>query len=163
MAKIYVSKITRIIPTRESRSIHADRIAKYTPDKFQTYNDWFYFIHVDPVVRWIHAFGMVVGTFLYVISAYELIIFGFGLSFLVKFFVGMFFFFFLPSISHFVYDGGGARSTPDKFHSTLIPVIHINLMTLTGKYDQWLRKFIQKYPFTVEAWKLEEKEVPRSY
>ncbi len=82
-----------------------------------------------------------------------------NLEVVIIFFSGMFFFYFLPLISHFIYDGGTAKSTPDKFHSTLIPVIHINLLTLTGRYDNWLRNYIQKYPFTVEAWELEERNV----
>lgn len=133
------------------------RNEQFTPDKFQTYNDWFYFIHVDPFLRWVHAIGMMIGCILYYFSAYQLWLTGFGLSVVVKFLIGVFFFYFLPLISHYIYDGGSAKSTPDKFHSTLIPVIHINLLTLTGTYDKWLRKFIVKYPFTVEAWQLEEK------
>jgi hypothetical protein len=35
-------------------------------------------------------------------------------------------------------------------------------MTLTGKFDPWLREFIKKYPFTVEAWKLEEKKIRKN-
>lgn len=159
MNKAYISRHSRLVPTKSSREFHLERNSRYTPDKFQTYNDWFYFIHVDPFIRWIHAFGMIVGCFLYIISIYEFIIFGFGWAPVIKFFVGMFFFYFLPLISHFIYDGGTAKSTPDKFHSTLIPVIHINLLTITGRYDKWLRQFIQKYPFTVEAWQLEERHV----
>lgn len=149
-------KFSRLIPNSESREFHRSRNAQYTPDKFQTYNDWFYFIHVDHYLRWIHAVSMVIGFFLYFISAYKLWIFGLKADTVITFFVGMFFFYFLPLISHFIYDGGTAKSSPDKFHSTLIPVIHINVMTLTGTYDSWLRKFMLKYPFTKEAWQLEE-------
>lgn len=159
MNKVYFSRHSRLVPTKSSREFHLERNARYTPEKFQSYNDWFYFIHVDPFIRWIHAFGMIIGCFLYIISIYEFIIFGFGWAPVIKFFAGMFFFYFLPLISHFIYDGGTAKSTPDKFHSTLVPVIHINLLTITGRYDKWLRKFIQKYPFTVEAWQLEERDV----
>lgn len=155
---ILQSKFTRLIPSQESRAFHTNRNLNFTVDKFQTYNDWFYFIHVDAIIRWIHAIGMVLGFILYYFSAYEWWIAGFSTSVVIKFLIGVFFFYFLPLISHYIYDGGSAKSTPDRFHSTLIPVIHINLLTLTGRYDKWLRKFIQKYPFTVEAWKLEEKE-----
>ncbi|WP_408098109.1 hypothetical protein ACJVC5_04065 [Peredibacter sp. HCB2-198] len=155
---ILQSKFTRAIPSRESRAFHMERNRIYTPDKFQNYNDWFYFIHVDPFTRWIHAIGMVIGVILYYFSAYELWLTGFSFSVVVKFLVGVFFFYFLPLISHYIYDGGSAKSTPDRFHSTLIPVIHINLLTLTGRYDKWLRKFMVKYPFTREAWQLEETE-----
>lgn len=158
MKKFYISKQSRLVPTKSSKDFHRERNARYSPDKFQTYNDWFYFIHVDPYVRWIHAFGMIVGIFLYIISLYEFLIFGFGFAPVLKFFLGMFFFYFLPLISHHLYDGGEIKTPASKLIPTLIPVIHINFLTITGRYDQWLRKFIKKYPFTVEAWQLEEKE-----
>lgn len=150
---------TRIVPSRESRNFHFKRNAQYSPDKFETYNDWFYFIHVDPIVRGIHAFGMVFGFIFYFFSAYTIWIRGFGWDAIVQFLSGAFFFYFLPLISHYTYEGNAAKATPDKFLSTLIPVIHINLLTLTGTYDHWLRRFIQKYPFTMEAWDLEEKKL----
>jgi hypothetical protein len=157
--KMYlIPKSARLIPTDETRKFHLARNAKYTMDKFNSYNDWFYFIHMDPFLRWIHAIGMVIGLILYFFSAYQSWILGFSLNVVFTFFSGMFFFYFLPLMSHYIYDGGTAKSTPDKFLSTLIPVIHINLLTLTGRYDKWLRNFILKYPFTYEAWDLEERQ-----
>lgn len=157
MSMLLTPKSARLIPSPETKQFHRERNDKYTPDKFEKYNDWFYFIHVDPFLRWIHAIGMMIGLIMYFYSGFELWIFGMTVGVVVKFFTGVFFFYFLPLISHYIYDGGTAKSTPDRFHSTLIPVIHINLLTLTGQYDKWLRKFIVKYPFTVEAWQLEER------
>lgn len=151
-----------LFPTRESRERHLKRNALYPVEKFATYNDWFHFIHLDPYTRRVHAFGMISGSFLYVFAAYHALIFGLSLKVLALILAGAFFFFFLPLLSHYFYEGGTAKSAPDKFHSTFIPVIHINLMTLTGTYDRWLRNFIVKYPFTVDAWDLEERpSIPR--
>lgn len=158
MKKVFVSKQSRLVPSKASRSFHVDRNSNYTPEKFQTYNDWFYFIHIDPYIRWVHAFGMIVGVFLYVISFYEFLIFGLGLAPVIKFLLGMFFFYFLPLISHHIYDGGSIKTPAGKLIPTLIPVIHINFLTITGRYDNWLRNFIKKYPFTIEAWQLEERD-----
>lgn len=159
MKTYLIPRSARLIPNRETRSLHQSRNEMYKPDKFDSYNDWFYFIHVDPYIRWIHAIGMMIGVFLFIVSAYEFFLFGFKWTAVIEFLIGVLFFYFLPLISHYIYDGGSAKSTPDRFHSTLIPVIHINLMTLTGTYDRWLRKFIQKYPFTYEAWDLREENV----
>lgn len=159
MKTILVPKSARILPTAETKAFHMKRNEIYTADKFQSYNDWFYFIHVDPYIRGIHAFGMMIGFLLYFIAAFNTWIFGVNWASAIQVMIGVFFFYFLPLISHYFYDGGSAKSTPDRFHSTLVPVIHINIMTLTGTYDHWLRKFIQKYPFTSEAWDLEEKNV----
>ncbi len=162
MKTILWPKYSTFIPTRQSRSFHIRRNSIYTPDKFETYNDWFYFIHLDPHARMIHAFGMVVGTFLYCISFYKFIIFGLTWNLVFTILMAAFFFFFLPLISHYIYDGGGAKSTPDKFLPTFLPVIHINLMTITGKFDPWLRDFVKKYPFTIEAWGLEERALKKT-
>lgn len=162
MKTILWPKYSTFIPTRQSRSFHIRRNSIYTPDKFETYNDWFYFIHLDPHARMIHAFGMVVGTFLYFISFYKFIIFGLTWNLVFTILMAAFFFFFLPLISHYIYDGGGAKSTPDKFLPTFLPVIHINLMTITGKFDPWLRDFVKKYPFTIEAWGLEERALKKT-
>lgn len=158
MKKILVPKYARLFPNTESRKFNRARNAEFTPDKFLSYNDWFYFIHVDPYLRLIHALGMTIGTFLYVIAGYKLYLFGFKLGVLVEFLTGVFFFYFLPLLSHYFYDGGSAKAEPDKLLPTFIPVIHINFLTISGRYDRWLREFIKKYPFTLEAWKLEERE-----
>ena len=155
-----IPRSTRLFPNKSSRVFHNKRNAKYGPEKFQNYNDWFYFIHLDPVIRWWHGIGMMIGIIFYIFAGLDAWIFGFGLSTIIKILAGVFFFYFVPLISHYIYDGSTAKSSPGKFHSTLIPVIHINLLTLTGQYDRWLRKFIEKYPFTVEAWDLEEKKIP---
>lgn len=159
MKKVLIPRSARLIPSRESLRFHRERNATYTFDKFETYNDWFYFIHIDPFLRWIHAVGMMIGIFFYSISLLGFWVYGWSTAPILHFFAGAFFFYFLPVISHYIYDGGTAKSTPDKYHSTFLPVVHINLMTLTGTYDRWLRKFVEKYPFTREAWELEEREV----
>lgn len=154
-----VPEYSQLVPSKDLRQIHQERQHLYPAEKFETYNDWFYFIHVDPIIRWWHAIGMMVGFLFYIIAGYETWILGLSWKVAIEILIGVFFFYFLPLISHFLYDGGSAKSTPDKFHSTLIPVIHINLLTLTGRYDKWLRKFILKYPFTTQAWKLQERKV----
>jgi hypothetical protein len=156
--KKLIPRTSRMIPSRGLRELHLKRNSEYRLEHFKSYVDWFYFIHVDPVVRWWHALGMVAGGVLYILSFIDLIFNGFSLNAVLLFFGGMFFFYFLPLISHYFYDGGTAKSTPDRFHSTLIPVIHINFLTLSGRYDPWLNSFIEKYPFTVEAWDLIERD-----
>jgi hypothetical protein len=156
---ILVSKYSKPLPTKQTKDFHLNRNQKYRPEDFKNYNDWFYFVHIDPYVRIVHALGMFLGLFFFTITFYKVCIFGISLSSIILFFIGTFFFYFLPLLSHHFYDGATAISSPGEFHSTIITVIHINLLTVTGTYDRWLRKFIQKYPFTKEAWELEEKNV----
>ncbi len=152
-----IPNFSHILPSAKVKLIHEERNAAYTADKFQNYNDWFYFIHIDPVLRWWHSFGCIIGSFFFVRLGFSLYYGGLSWEAGRYYLLGVFFFYVLPLISHLVYDGGSAKSTPDKFHSTLLPVIHINYLTVTGQYDKWLRKFKDKYPFTDEAWKLEER------
>lgn len=152
-----IPRSSRLVPTRETKEFHLRRIKNFPPEKFETYNDWFYFIHVDPFTRWVHAIGMVIGLILYFIAGYKFLILGLKMEVVFTFLSGALFFFYIPMASHYFYDGGTANSTADKYHSTFLPVVHINLLTLTGRYDAWLRTFIKKYPFTVEAWELEDR------
>lgn len=55
---------------------------RYTSEKFETYNDWFYFIHVDLYLRIVHALEMVLGPLYYIFSVYTLWIHGVGPDFL---------------------------------------------------------------------------------
>lgn len=157
MIKKLVPKSAHWLPTEANRIKHLERNQKYSHNDFESYNDWFYFIHLDPYTRMWHAFGMLIGTSFYLLSVYEIISHGLTYPFGIYLLLGAFFFYFLPLISHYAYEGGGAKADPDHLHSTFIPVIHINFLTLTGRYDEWLRGFIKKYPFVHEAWELEER------
>jgi hypothetical protein len=159
-----ISKKSKIWPTQDTKDFHLVRNKKFQPSKFQTYNDWFYFIHIDQYVRLGHAFGMFLGLFFFTITIYKLVIFGLSINLISPLAVGTFFFYFFPLLTHIFYEGncfegGTAIAPPSKFLTTLIPVIHINLMTVSGTYDGWLRNFIKKYPFIKDAWELEEKEI----
>jgi hypothetical protein len=158
MTQKLIPRFSQLLPNKESRLFHSERSRHYGIDQFQTYNDWFYFIHIDPVLRWWHAIGMVIGTTYFVKMGLDYKAFGIGKIMGIHYLLGVFFFYVLPLMSHYFYDGGHSKSTVKQFHSTLIPVIHINFLTLTGLYDSWLRNFIKKYPFTIKAWELKEVE-----
>jgi len=151
--KVLVPRHSRLFPSQEFREECRQRIAAHPPNRFETYNDWFYFIHIDPVQRWIHAFGMFVGTFffgamLWAWSWWSLPFYG----------LGVFFFYGFGVISHKIYDRGEAKSDPKYFLTTLWPVIAINLTTVLFLYDRQLRTFVLKYPFVREAFDLVEIE-----
>ena len=152
---ILVPKNSRFYPSKEQRELAAKRVNSFTPEKFDAYNDWFYFIHIDPVQRLIHAFGMYVGLYLFVMIFIEWS----TLSWLY-YILGVFFFYVLGIISHQIYDKGQAKSEPKYFLPTFMVVIKFNLQTTFGFYDKGLRDFVKKYPFVKEAYELEE--IPRS-
>ena len=148
---ILVPKNSRFFPTTEQRKQSAARVQNYPPEKFETYNDWFFYIHIDPVQRMIHTFGMYVGLFFF-----TMIFIDWSYQSIYYYLLGVFFLYGLGVISHLIYDQGQAKSAPRYFLSTLIVVIEFNLATTFGYYDKKLRKFIEKYPFVKEAYELEE-------
>ncbi len=141
----------RFFPSKEQRLNSKRRNQEYTKDDFETYNDWFYFIHIDPAQRFVHAFGMYVGTFFFAMIFIE-----WSILSILYYLLGVFFFYVLGIISHFIYDSASAKSEPKYFLHTLIPVIKFNLLTTFGGYDKSLRAFTKKYPFVIKAYDLVE-------
>jgi len=84
---------------------------------------------------------------------------GWQLNTLLYYLLGVFFFYGLGVISHYIYDGGAAKSDPNFFWTTTKVVIEVNLYTILGIYDRRLRAFVNKYPFTQKAFELEEKSL----
>jgi hypothetical protein len=146
--KVLIPSYSRFFPSKEQREVAAKANREFNVDSFDTYNDWFYFIHINPAQRLLHAFGMFTGFSFFFRSIIELNI--------IYFFIGTFFFYFLGLISHFIYDKATARSGPKHFLSTLWPVIRINLHTSFGIYDKSLRAFVEKYPFVSNIHDLQE-------
>lgn len=148
---ILIPRHSRFFPNASQRQLSAQRNVQYQKGLFKSYNDWFYFIHIDPAQRYLHSFGMFVGIFFFAMIFIEWS----KLSF-IFYILGVFFFYVLGIISHLIYDKGTARSEPKFFISTLLPVISINITTLLGSYDHNLREFIKRYPFVLEAYDLIE-------
>lgn len=133
-----------------TRKRNLSRVEKYGPEQFDTYGDYFFFVHIDPIQRFWHAIGMIIGTYFFFMLFYSWNIWS-----ILYYFLGVFFFYGFGVISHAYYDGHSGRSEIKYFHVTTPVVIKINLLTLTGLYQKYLNKFIEKYPFTVDAFEME--------
>jgi hypothetical protein len=138
------------VPSSEVRAENRQRLNEYSIERFNGYGDWFYFIHIDPVVRFWHSLGFVVGTSLYISAIVAFSWWSIPLAL-----GGLFFFYFLGLISHFYYDGGLAKSDVGHWHESTPLVIRIILTSITGRYNGQLEDFIRRYPFTVDAYGLE--------
>ncbi len=160
MKKVLVPRHSRIFPTKLELDISESIPKKYGPEFFETYQDWFYFAHIDPVQRWIHALGMVIGYGIYIYCGY-LAINLMVIPFIIWLLVGIFFYYGSGLISHSVYDRAAGKTTPDHFGDTFGTVHRFNLETLLGIYDYSLRKFIKKYPFVTEAFDLIEIKIEK--
>ena len=142
---------TRWIPTPESRAICKKIISAYPPERFEKYTDYFVFVHFDPVQRFWHWVGMLIGTSSFVALAFHWNRFPQNLIYYV---LGVFFFYGFGVLSHTAYDDGTGKTQPRRFLETFPTVIHFNVLTLLGRYPVFLEKFIEKYPFAIEAWDL---------
>jgi hypothetical protein len=82
---------SRLVPNKKSRTFHLERNNKYFHDQFESYNDWFYFIHIDPVIRWWHASGMVAGLGFYALAAFQAMTIGLSWTVFIEAIIGVFF------------------------------------------------------------------------
>lgn len=152
---VLIPRTTRLVPTRATRDRCYRRIVDHPPERFDSYHDWFYFLHVDPVQRWIHLVGMLLGTWVFYRAALAAL--GGSYAWAVALWViGCGPFYGFGVLSHWIYDRGAAESDPAYWHITLFSVIYINLATMTGQYGRTLRAFVGRYPWVAEVWELRE-------
>jgi len=148
----YKPRNSKWIVDSKTRSVNLARVDKYGPEHFENYQDYFFFVHIDPIQRFWHSIGMIIGTYFFFMLFYSWNIWS-----ILYYFLGVFFFYGFGVISHAYYDGHSGRSEAKYFHLTTPTVIKINLLTLTGTYQKYLNTFIKKYPFTVDAFDMETK------
>lgn len=158
---ILIPKSTRLIPHKAQRLRINQMVNSHPPGDFESYWDWFYFLHLDPISRFIHWVGMILGFYYYYLFIVELtsvsiLHSAFNLGF------GFFCFYCFGLIAHLIYDKGAAKSDPKFWHITLWGVIYINLATMSGLYGKTLRAFIKKYPWAKDEWELEEKSLAQA-
>jgi len=143
----------RLHPTAATRERNHRTLTSTPPEEFDRYWDWFYFLHVDPVQRWIHLVGMLLGTWIFW-RAGGLLLEGRWLAGAALGAFGCFPFYGFGVISHNVYDKGAAESDPAYWHVTFFTVVYINLTTMLGLYDRTLRAFVARYPWVRARWDL---------
>jgi len=151
--KILIPKHSSFFTSAKFRNHAASINDNYPAGLFENDQDWFFFFHIDPAIRLIHAFGMNMGFYFYVMALLEWSLFSF-----VYIGFGIFFFYFLGVITHKIYDKSSAPIKREHLRTTFWTVIKINYMTTFGGYDEALREFVDKYPFTTEAHNLVEIE-----
>lgn len=151
--RILVPKYASFFPSEAQRDHAAQINAQYPMSLFENEHDWFFFFHIDPAVRILHATGMNVGVIFFAWAILEWSLYSIPL-----WGIGVFFFYYLGVITHIIYDRQSAPVERRHLVTTFWTVIVINLKTTFGLYDRELRRFINKYPFTVNAHSLFEIE-----
>lgn len=145
--KVLIPRQARFFPSLIDRIRCGEIVTQNPIERFDNIQDWFFFIHIDPVQRLIHSTGMFLSLPCFGFMIISLIDghYAQGLIFCA---LASFFFYWVGVISHFIYDYAQAKSEVKNFMPTFGTIIRINLKTMLGGYDQELREFIKKYPFT---------------
>lgn len=115
-------------------------LLELSPERFETYFDYYVFIHLNSKVVVMHSVGMLLGFLFLALAIYH-----WSWIFLV---VHLICFNVIPLVSHIIFDG---INTPTATGAPLISIwyaIRINMWYLTGRQKKIEEDFIRKYPFT---------------
>lgn len=122
-----------------SRDERAKILHSLPPERFETYFDYYVYIHLNQNVQIMHVIGMLMG-FLFLVMAIIKWSWVYLILHLISFNI-------IPLISHNIFDGVG---TPTATGAPLISIwyaIKINMWYLTGQQKKKEQEFFQKYPF----------------
>lgn len=122
-----------------SKEERAKNLHSLSPERFETYFDYYVYIHLNQKVQIMHVIGMLLG-FLFLALA----IIKWSWVYLVLHLIS---FNIIPLVSHNLFDGVG---TPTATGAPLISIwyaIKINMWYLTGQQTKKEQEFFQKYPF----------------
>lgn len=151
-----IPQSSRFIPIRAERQRLFEAIRNRNKEDFHSYWDWFFYIHICPISRFIHWVGMLLGLYFYTQFFFEIgkVSWWISLSDLI---IGIICFYYFGVISHLIYDNIAGKVVPKYWYITFWAVIYINLITMFGLYGRELKKQIKKYPFINDDWQLVDK------
>jgi hypothetical protein len=140
-------------PSPEVRAKARARIIEHPPEAFAVFEDYFFFIHIHPMNRWVHVLGMWIGLGVFAGSLAWLLA-GSWLC-VPTFLVGHLFFTGFGVLGHVLYDGTPEARTDRAYFFKAFPwILRINFETMTGRYPPRLAAFVERYPWVIEAWDL---------
>lgn len=150
-------RATSLWPSSEERSRSAARVHTFGPERFERYEDYFFFLHIDPRNRAIHVIGMLIGMAWFAWSA--MLLYRLSPWCLATFVIGHLFFTGFGVLGHVIYDGTSEARTSARYALKAFPwILAINFRTLSLTYQPLLARFVERYPFAVEAFDLVERE-----
>lgn len=130
--------------SKMGRNQRKDVINNYMPNDFETYEDYFYYLHLNQRVRYMHLVGMIGGLVLLPYAIYTLKWWLFVIYFVLFYGFGY--------ISHWIFDGVVSRTAAEAPWKSFIYATKINLMCLRPKYVKELDEaFYKKYPFVTKV------------
>lgn len=118
----------------------SNRLLLVSSDLFDSYFDYYIFIHLNTEVQILHTIGMLLG-FLFLAVAIIKWSWVFLVLHLITFNI-------IPLISHWIYDGIMTPTATGAKFLSIWYAIKLNIWLLTGQSEKKEKDFIQKYPFT---------------
>jgi hypothetical protein len=120
-------------------------IEKFKPSDFDNYEDFFYYLHLNNNVRYMHLVGMLGGLIFLPFAFYLMTWWAFVVYF------GLFYGF--GYISHYIFDGLVSRTAAEAPWKSFIYATKINLLCLRPNYVKKLdQEFYKKYPFIEDVY-----------
>ncbi len=122
--------------TKKERS---DKIKALDPDQFESYEDYFLAIHLNPRVALMHSVGFVIGLFIFPLAIYFLSWY--------LFIIYLCFFYGFGFISHYLFDGVPSRTAKEAPWKSFEYAIKVNLLYMLGRLPKVRRELFNKYDF----------------
>ena len=101
-------------------------IEKFTPEDFENYEDFFYYLHLNNNVRYMHLIGMFGGLIFLPFAFYLMTWWAFAIYIILFYGFGY--------ISHMIFDGLVSRTAAEAPWKSFIYATKINLLALQGHY-----------------------------
>lgn len=140
-------------PSADVRARARTRVLEHPPERFACFEDYFFFIHIHPMNRWVHVIGMWIGLAIFGVAAWLLAVASWWS--VPVFFAGHLFFTGLGILGHIVYDGTPEARTDRAYFFKAFPwIIALNLDTMLGRYPRRLATFVERYPWVRDVWDL---------
>ncbi len=117
------------------------RLLQVSPDLFETYFDYYVFIHLNRQVQILHAVGMLLGFLFFILA---LLKWSWGYLFLHLITFNL-----IPLVSHWMYDGIMTPTATGAKFVSIWYAIKLNMWPLSGQQHKKEQAFIKKYPFTL--------------
>ncbi len=124
-----------------SRAFRAQHLYDYRPDDFENFADYFFYLHLNHHVQWIHVIGAVGGALLFPITLWL----AYTQHQFVPFILAAALYYGAGFASHWTGDGIVSK-TAASFWASYACVLKLIGQILTGKISQAEQAFMKKYP-----------------
>jgi hypothetical protein len=127
-----------------SKDIRKNKILAMDSKRFNSYFDYYVFLHLNEKVLLFHVIGMLTGLFFLGLSFYT-----FNFWYLIPFIITLNGF---PHGSHIFIDGLISPATAETFGLSIFYAFKLNFIFMFTNFKKYKANFLEKYPFAEEAY-----------